>query len=166
MKRYLLLLGFASLLIFSGCGPSVRIYSDLEESAHFESYKTYTFLDFTEGNKKTIPGMELERIRVAFAREMESRGFKFSEQDPDVTIQITVYHRQALDRGYYYHPTRSYMERAITLDMFDAHTHKHVWHGAAVGELASTANKRAENFPLVAKAIFEKYPVQASAAKI
>ena len=34
-------------------------------------------MDFTEGNKKTITGMELERIRVAFARELEQRGLEF-----------------------------------------------------------------------------------------
>jgi len=161
MNRIFVLLTLVSVLFLSSCGASVKIYSDLENTAPFESYNNYTFLDFTDGNKKTITGMELERIRVAFAREMESRGFQFSEENPDITVQITVYHRQASDRFYYYYPTRSYMERAIALDMFDVRTQKHVWHAAAVGELAGDPAERAENFPKVAAAIFEQYPLQA-----
>lgn len=161
MNRIFVFLVVVSAMILTSCGSSVRIYTDLEDAAPFESYKTYTFLDFTDGNKKTITGMELERIRVAFAREIESRGLKFSEESPDITVQITVYHRQAADRSYYYYPTRSYMERAIALDMFDVRTQKHVWHAAAVGELNGDPANRAENFPKVASAIFEQYPVQA-----
>lgn len=160
MNRVLFLLGIVSVGVLTSCGPSMRVYADLEETAPFETYKTYTFLDFTEGNKKTITGMELERIRVAFAREIEQKGLKFSEDHPDVTIQITVYHREALDRGYYYYPSSTYMERAIAVDIFDAFTKKHVWHCAAVGELTYDPERRAENLPLVAKSIFGKYPVQ------
>lgn len=164
MNRLFIFLIIVALGILSGCSPAVRIYSDLESTAPFSSYKTYTFLDFTEGNKKTITGMELERIRVAFAREIEQKGLKFSDDQPDVTIQITVYHREAMDRSYYYYPTRSYMQRAIAVDIFDAKTKKHVWHCAAVGELSSDPAKRSENMPAVAKAIFEQYPVQPAAA--
>lgn len=164
MNRIYVLLAMVSVLLLNACTPSVRIYTDLEEKAPFESYQTYTFLDFTDGNKKTITGMELERIRVAFAREIENRGLKFSDENPDVTVQITVYHREARDRSYYYYPTRSYMERAIALDMFDVRTQKHVWHAAAVGELNGDPKERAENFPKVAAAIFEQYPVMTGAS--
>jgi len=160
MNRVLLLITIASVGFLTSCTQSIRIYTDAEAGAPFPSYKTYTFLDFTDGNKKTITGMELERIRVAFAREIEQKGFKFSDDYPDVTIQITVYHREAMDRGYYYSPTRSYMERAIAVDLFDTNTKKHVWHGAAVGELNSDPGQRAENMPEIAKAIFDKYPLQ------
>lgn len=155
----LLILGF-----LTGCTNSLRIYSDIEDTAPFQSYKTYTFLDFTDGNKKTITGMELERIRVAFAREIEQKGLSFSENHPDLTVQITVYHRKALDHGYYYYPTRSYMERAIAVDFFDTRTNKHVWHCAAVGELTYDATERSQNLPAVAKEIFAKYPVQPAVA--
>ena len=117
------------------------------------------FIDYSQWSVKDRLAL-LERIRVAFAREIEQKGFKFSDDYPDVTIQITVYHREAMDRGYYYYPTRSYMERAISVDLFDTNTKKHVWHGAAVGELNSDPGQRAENMPEVAKAIFDKYPMQ------
>ena len=41
------------------------------------------------------------------------------EENGDVSVKITVYHRQAMD-GYYVHPWRyNIMERAISVDMYD-----------------------------------------------
>ena len=149
-----------AMILFFGCGSSVRIFTDVDQSASFENYSTYSFLEFSEGNKKTITGMELERIRVAFAREIEKRGLKFVESNGDVAVKITVYHREALDGYYYSHWRYNYMERAISVDMYDNQTRTHVWHCAAVGELQYDAEKRAEYLPDLAAKIFEKYPVQ------
>lgn len=158
-----LIIGVLFSGFLSGCGPGVRILSDVDEEGRFNEYKTYSFLEFTEGNKETITGMELERIRVAIAREIELRGLTFVPKEGDVAVQITVYHRQAID-SYYYSPRRyNYMERALTVDMYDNLTRKHVWHGAAVGELAYNPTKRAEEFPMVVAKIFERYPIEAPA---
>ncbi len=161
MKKHrpLLLVLMGALLLVS-CGPAVRIYFDAETSAPFTSYQTYSFLDFTEGNKKTVTGMELERIRVAFAREIERHGLRFSENNPDLSVQLTVYHREAMD-GYYGRPYRyTYMERAMTIDIYDNLIRRHVWHGAAVGELELDTDARMLELPEVIASIFEKYPVQ------
>lgn len=150
--------------LLTGCGSSMRIYSDLDPAGNFEGYTTYTFLDFTEGNKKTIPGMELERIRVAVARELERRGLEYVEGNGDVSVQVTVYHRQAVD-GYYWHYRRYvYMERAISVDMYDNATRSHIWHCSAVDELVYDPDERARSLPEVAARIFEKYPVQPAMA--
>ena len=162
MNRTIIFLAVLALGLLSGCGAPVRIFADLDDSGTFDRYTTYNFLEFTEGNKKTITGMELERIRVAFAREIEKRGLQFAEGNADVSLQITVYHRQNMD-PYYYHPyRRSYMERALAVDMYDNRTQKHVWHCAAVGELVYDPGERAEYLPQVVTEIFQKYPVQSA----
>jgi uncharacterized protein YceK len=159
MKKAHLVLWFAVIALFSGCGSSIRIYSDIDDSGHFAAYTSYSFLDFTDGNKKTIPGMELERIRVAVARELEKRGLEFVESGGDVSVRVTVYHRQAME-NYYWYPSRYvYMERAIAVDMYDNTTKKQVWHCAAVDELKYDPEERASQLPEVAARIFEKYPV-------
>jgi hypothetical protein len=157
MKRVLIILTGAAFAFLTGCGPAVRIYSDVDDSGDFSKYSTYNFLDFTEGNKKTIPGMELERIRVAFARELEHHGLHFVEGDGDVSVQITVYHREAVD-PYYWPYRRNYMERAVAIDMYDNHTRKQVWHCAAVGELVYDPEKRTEQLPEVVAELFQRYP--------
>ena len=160
-KHVIRILFFGMLFpaIFTGCGPGVRIYSDVDEEARCKEYKTYSFLDFSEGNQKTMTGMELERIRTAIAREIETKGLRFVEKEGDVSVQITVYHRQGVD-GYYYSPRRyNYMERALAVDMYDNLIRKHVWHGAAVGELEYSPSARAEELPEVVAKIFERYPL-------
>ncbi len=159
---WIILLGVLSLGFLSGCGPSFRIYADKDDSAPFDQYVTYSFLSFTEGNMKTINEIELKRIRVAFAREIESRGLKFTEDGGDVSVQITVYHRQAMD-NYYRSPGRYvYMERALAVDFYDNQTLTHVWHCAAVGELVYDPTERAEELPNVVTKIFERFPLEPS----
>jgi len=159
MTRIGISLWVFSLVILSGCGSSVRIYSDMDENGRFGQYATYDFLEFSEGNKKTIAGMELERIRVAFARELEKRGLEYVEKNGDVSVQITVYHREAATGSYYYPSRYNYLERALAVDLYDNQTRKHVWHCAAVGELEYDPQKRASGLPGLVAQIFEKYPM-------
>jgi len=147
--------------LLSACGPSVRLYSDIDDSATFDQYTSYNFMDFSEGNKNTITGMELERIRVAFAKEIETRGLNFADEGGDVSIKITVYHREAA-QGYGYSGVYNYMERAIAVDMFDNQSMKHVWHCAAVGELEYDPDQRAAGLSELVAKIFERYPIQAA----
>lgn len=160
MKQTYILLLIAAMMMLGGCGSSMRIYSDQDPGGRFDQYGTYSFMDFTDGNKKTIPGMELERIRVAMARELEKRGLEYVEHGGDVSVKVTVYHRQAMSRYWYYSPY-VYMERAIAVDMYDNQSSKHVWHCSAVDELEYNPEKRADHLPQVAASIFEKYPVPA-----
>ena len=160
MQKIFIPLIVVSLLALNGCGASVMIFSDVDETGQFDTYTTYSFLDFTEGNKKTITGMELERIRVAFARELEQHGLTYAEDNGDISVKITVYHRQAMDGYYWHHWRRNYMERALTIDLYDNSTRKHVWHCAAVGELVYDPQERAEKLSEITARIFEKYPVQ------
>lgn len=160
MRNKFIPIWILTVVMLSGCGASLRIYSDLDDAGRFGQYATYSFLDFTDGNKKTITGMELERIRVAFARELEQRGLEFVENNGDISVQITVYHRQAMN-GYYGHPWGyNIMERAIAVDMYDNQSRKHIWHCTAVDELEYDPEERAARLPEVAAEIFQRYPVQ------
>ena len=160
MRKRIHFLLLVSLILLTSCGAGYHIYSDQEQGADFTKYKSYNFLDFTDGNKKTITGMELERIRVAFAREIEKQGLKFKAENSDVSFQIIVYHRKAVD-PFRYPPYRQYTERALAIDMYDNQDKKHIWHGAAVGEVNYDPEVRAEKLPEVVAAIFGKYPLQA-----
>jgi hypothetical protein len=159
MRRKIGFLSLLSMAFLVSCGPSVRLYSDRDHETSFEQYATYNFMDFSDGNQKTISGMELERIRVAFARELESYGLTFSEENPDVSVKIIVYHREAV-RGVGYSGMYHHMERALSIDMYDNHSMKHVWHCAAVGELEPDPARRAEELPLLVARMFERYPVR------
>ncbi len=146
---------FLPVLLLSSCGSSVRIYSDLEEGIDFTKYRTYNFLDFTDGNQRTISAGELESLRVAMARELEHHGLVFSPVHADVAVKVVVYHRRTPPRYYY---AGGYMERAVAVDIYDNRLRKHVWHCAAVDDLEYNPQKREAEFSQVAASIFEHYP--------
>lgn len=135
----------------------------MDDSARFDQYTTYSFLEFSEGNLKTVTGMELERIRVAFAKALESRGLTFTEENGDVSVKITIYHRQAAS-GYGYWGVYNYIESAVSVDMYDNQSMKHIWHCAGVSELVIDPEERAAYLPQLVGKIFERYPIPVTAA--
>lgn len=150
------------MLIFSGCGPSGHVFHDLDPTASFDQYKTYSFLAWTDGNMRTVSETEREGLSVALAREIEGMGLTFQEMDADVKIQITVYFRRS---GQHYHhhysyPGRPYiyMERTLTTDIFEGSTKKHIWHSAVVGMVGNSPEKRAEELPEQISRMFEDFP--------
>ena len=165
----------AATMFFSGCGTAVNVFHDQDPSADFSKYSTYNFLEWTEGNVKSINEIERDRIRVAVARELESRGLKFKPEGADVSVQITVFHREMKDLypsyGRYYYPyynpyfgggptVYNHLERAISVDIYDNGARKHVWHSAAVGELEYNPQKREELMPEIAGKMFRDFPKQ------
>ena len=100
---------------------------------------------------------------MAFARELEQKGLTFSEEKADIAVQLTVYHREAVDGYYSYSRRYHFMERAISIDIYDNGVMKHVWHCAAVDKLESDPEERAAQLPGLVAEMFEKYPLLASA---
>jgi len=181
MKKILFAGLITAAFLFSGCASSVRVFHDMDRSADFTQYATYNFLEWTEGNLKTINEIERERIRTAFGRELESHGFVYKKTGADVSVKITVYHREKNQMypsypyyyspfyspfySYYYNPYYSmypriynYMERAIAIDIYDNNAKKHIWHSAAVGELDYNPQKREERLPLIAEKMLKDLP--------
>ncbi len=170
MKR----IAFPVMILFSlflvSCAPSLRVYHDLDANVDFSAYKTFSFTDWTEGNKKTISQMELQRIRDAVEAEMENKGMKYVDSGGDLSVAITVFHREAVQSyNYpygmysYYGPVYSrnyhFIERAVSLDMFETSANRQVWHSAVVGAVDMNPQRRAENMPKAAEKLLKDFPV-------
>ena len=158
MKKVIYIPVVLALLTLANCSSPYRVFHDLDPSAHFEAYSTYSFLDWTDGNKNTITAMERERIRTAVARGLEDAGLKFQSEGADIKVKITVYFREAREYFYYSPTTYNYIERAIALDLFEAGTKKHVWHSAVVGEVEQDPGLREEELPGLVSRLMEHYP--------
>ena len=128
-----------------------------------------------EGSVSTrlgLPAIPEAAETVAVARELESRGLKFKAEGADVSVQITVYHREKkeLYNSYYpyYNPyyyrggpmVYNSLERAIAVDIYDNDSRKQVWHSAAIGELEYNTQKREERMPEVVAKLFKDFPMQ------
>ncbi|MBN1131517.1 MAG: DUF4136 domain-containing protein [Bacteroidales bacterium] len=175
MKTSVYFLFIIAVLFAAGCGSSVKVFHDLDPATDFTGYTTYNFLQWTEGNIKSINELERERLKTAIARELEQHGLAFSEKEADLSVQITVYHREMKEMipsyPYYYTPfynpyygwgprVYNYLERAIAVDIYDNKAKKHIWHSAAVGELTGDPQKRQEQLPQVTEKMFRDFPKQ------
>ncbi|MFT0714487.1 DUF4136 domain-containing protein [Flagellimonas lutimaris] len=162
---------------------SVRVISDYDQKADFNTYKSYAFYK-TGIDKAQISDLDKKRILRAIEAEMGSRGFVKSD-NPDVLISIFTKERERVDVynnygwgwGGFYSPwawgpgwgwggygnnvsTRT--EGSLYIDVIDANKKELVWQGRGVGTLNNTSNieKKEQRIREFVSRILEEYPPQ------
>lgn len=151
------------LVACSASGP--KITSDYDPTVDFSGYQTYNYFNpmgIENPNYSSIIG---QMFRDAISREMESRGYRLSD-DPDLLLnvsarlddktKVTTYN-DPMYGGYYgyrrgyYDPwygygggttTRvsQYTEGTVNIDMVDARQKRMVWEGVAIGRVDEDKN--------------------------
>ena len=177
-KIRFLVLSCLILLFISSC-TTVRVLSDYDREADFNTYKTYAFYK-TGIDKAEISDLDKKRILRAIDSEMSAKGFVKSN-DPDILMSIFTKERQQVDiysnywRGGYYgwgwNPyfwgghyggsnVSSKTEGSLYIDIIDAKDKQLVWQGRGVGNLNNIQNiekKEARIKEFVAE-ILKTYP--------
>ncbi|WP_034061609.1 DUF4136 domain-containing protein [Lacinutrix jangbogonensis] len=164
------------LMIVSSC-TSVRVASDYDKSADFDSYKTFAFFK-TGIDKAEISDLDKRRILRAIETEMLAKGFTKSK-NPDLLVSIFTKERQEVNvwnngfGGYGYGWGWSpYMgnnfnsnistttEGSLYIDLIDAKKKELVWQGKGSGYLntSSSVDKREERIRTFVAEIMTKYP--------
>ncbi|MEX0313131.1 MAG: DUF4136 domain-containing protein [Allomuricauda sp.] len=184
--RNLKLFSLAALaaVLLASCS-SVRVVSDYDKKADFQTYKSYAFYK-TGIDKAQISDLDKKRILRAIENEMDSRGFVKS-QNPDVLVSIFTKERERVDVynnnfgwgwgwGGFYNPwvwgpgwgwgwnnqpnvsTRT--EGSLYIDVIDANKKELVWQGRGVGTLNNTKNieKKEERIREFVSHILKEYP--------
>ncbi|WP_136465818.1 DUF4136 domain-containing protein [Flagellimonas onchidii] len=184
--RNLKLFSLAALavVLLASCS-SVRVVSDYDKKADFQTYKSYAFYK-TGIDKAQISDLDKKRILRAIENEMDSRGFVKS-QNPDVLVSIFTKERERVDVynnnfgwgwgwGGFYNPwvwgpgwgwgwnnqpnvsTRT--EGSLYIDVIDAKKKELVWQGRGVGTLNNTKNieKKEERIREFVSHILKEYP--------
>jgi hypothetical protein len=178
----ILALPVLALLFLSSC-VSVRVVSDYEKEANFNSYKTYAFYK-TGIDKAHLSDLDKKRILKAIDAEMSSRGM-VKVQDPDLLISIFTKEREQVDvynnywggmygwgwSPYYYGgygpgwgwnspvvSTRT--QGSLYIDLIDSKNKELVWQGKGVGTLNNTRNieKKEERIREFVTEILQQYP--------
>lgn len=93
-KLKILALPVLVLLFLSSC-TSVRVLSDYDKNANFNSYKSYAFYK-TGIDKAQISDLDKKRILRAIETEMSAKGFVKSTT-PDVLVSIFTKEREQVD---------------------------------------------------------------------
>ena len=149
MKAFLTLLLIAG--ISSAC--SVRVNSINDPSVDFTKYKTFCWLngcEFTYSGPTYLEDTLLrEKIKNAIIAELEEKGLKHQEDNPDLLLDFHIsvenetsvmYHHRDDDDQYNYQmqslPEQeviNYLVGTIVIDMVDRSEARMVWRSEAIG---------------------------------
>ena len=148
-------LALLGITIFIGaCASTPNTYSNVDSAADFTQYKTFGFYKKLATDKENYESTESRYLKAATTREMQQRGFTYSEQ-PDLKINFyiesdeKIRSRQTPTAGGYYGYRGSYYgawggyetqidqytEGTLNIDVVDPQTEKLMWEGAIVGKI-------------------------------
>lgn len=161
------------VILMTSC-TSVRVASDYDKEADFNSYKTFAFYK-TGIDKAEISDLDKRRILRAIEAELMAKGFTKSE-NPDVLVsiftksreKINVYNNGLGSYGYgwrwspwywnNYSQTTSSTEGSLFIDLIDASKKELVWQGIGRGYISQSMKQKEERIKEFVMKIMEKYP--------
>ena len=187
MSRFVLIAGVAVLL--ASCASKPTIETDYDHTIDFSQYTTYGFFNpmgIENPNYSSIYG---SIFREAISREMESRGYKMSD-NPDLMInvsgrlqdktKVTTTSDPYMGGGYYGYRrgaygawggygygtqthVSNYTEGTVNVDMVDRNMKRMVWEGVAVGRVneKKTNDETRANINAGIQEMFAGYPFRA-----
>jgi hypothetical protein len=163
MKRYLRSLPglLGAILILTGCA-TMQVGSDYDRQASFANFHTFAIMRREHHNVHNP--LVVQRTEDAIAQDLVAKGYR-QVSDPagaDFTVDFTVGSKERTDINSYPEPyatmgwggwgwgpgwwggpywgssldVRQVHEGTLSIDVFDAHTHRPVWHGWAKKDLS------------------------------
>ena len=158
---------------------SVRVASDYDRAADFNSYKTFAFFK-TGIDKAEISDLDKRRILRAIEAEMMAKGFTKSE-NPDLLVSIFTKSQERVNVynntwglggwgwggfgpgwgwGWNQPMVSTSTQGTLFIDLIDANKKELVWQGRGVGTLNNTKNieKKEERIREFVSHILKEYP--------
>ena len=188
MKRRFVSLLFvlSTLLLLGACASTPRVASQADPTADFSRYRSFAFFSPLALEQHGYTTITSNRIRAAVRTQMESRGYRFDEANPDLWVNLNAYLQDKtqvttmpeVDYDYYYSyrargyvavpywrdrtDVRQYTEGTLNVDVVDARQKRLVWEGVAVGTVGRVKpEQRGERIDAAVAAIFATYPYRA-----
>lgn len=155
------MIGSALLLLGLGACATLRVGSDYDHSANFAGYHTFAWMPpHTQAYDSPNP-LVVQRAHDAIEAALTAKGYQLVN-DPtaaDFVVDFTIGSRERTDIRSYPAPyggpwwyggysywwgapywgsevdVRQYREGTLSVDVFDGHSHRPVWHGWARKEL-------------------------------
>lgn len=185
-KRFTLGMLGALVLLLAGCASGPRITSEADPEADFGSYRTFGFYTPLALEKEGYATPTTDRIKAAARAQLESRGYTYTIQQPDLWVNLNAYMQErtdvtsypTVDYSYYYSyrsrayfavpywrdqtQVRQYTEGTLNVDLVDRQKNRLVWEGIAVGRIAKLKPaERAARIDSTLAEIFARYPYRA-----
>ena len=168
-----------SVGLMSGCASELKVGSDYDPTTTFRNYHTFTLM------QREHPGIDnpLVAARVADAIRTDLREKGYAEvSDPegaDFSVDFTIGAKERTDITSYPQPyggwgwrggwggpywgdaldVHQYQEGTLSVDVFDVHSHRPVWHGWAKKEISEQdIAHSAEPVRRAVAAVLAKFP--------
>lgn len=176
-------------LLLAACATGPRVRTDYDPSADFSRYRTWGFYKPIAMEESGYSTWISDRIKDNVRREMEARGYRYAESDPDLQVNFQGIVREKTDvwsvprtdyqyfysyrrRSYFAVPfwydetqVNQYTEGTLTVDLVDAERNRMVWTGAAIGRVTrKTPQERLAEVDTAIASIFAQYPYRAGSA--
>ncbi|MBX2842447.1 MAG: DUF4136 domain-containing protein [Flammeovirgaceae bacterium] len=174
MKVYNLLVTTLSILLLLSCSDQYVVNSKYDSKDNFDKYKTYDWSEFQEGVKPGNPLHDNDYIREiineTIEEEMQDKGFKKSENNPDLFIEyfINLEDKESvitapLDFGggsnNNYEVIKEELKKAmLIIHIEDRLKQKTLWIGSAESLIESSPKNLDKKVIKVIEEIFEKFP--------
>ncbi len=157
IRTYSTLAALSLLLAACSSGPDIR--SGFDPTADFGHYQTYNFYPDAGPDTTSYTGLFTQYMIAAIDREMQSRGYTKTDNDPDLLVNFNANFEDKTKvtttpamggyygyRGGYYGAwggygmatethVSQYTEGTFNIDLVDAKRKQLVWEGVAVGRI-------------------------------
>ena len=154
--------GLALFALLAGCATGPRISTEADPEADFARYRSFAFYSPLAIEKEGYASAASERLKASARAQMESRGYVFTTEKPDLWVNINAFTERRTEvntmptvdyayyysyraRGYYVMPywrdrtdVYRYTEGTINIDLVDVARNRLVWEGIAVGRVSSS----------------------------
>lgn len=178
----------AASLALGGCAaPKINTRSQTDPSVNLASYHTYNFVAEPGTNRGGYSTPITSYFKTAISRELDARGYKLTEENPQLLINFNTNAREQVDirstpsmsYGYGYYGYRGglyaagpiggsdvetvrYKQGTANIDVVDAAKKQLVWEGVAEGKITDTMMKNPQaTIDSVITDMFLNYPVKA-----
>ena len=177
-------------VVLAACATGRRVRTDYDPTAEFGRYQTWGFYKPIAMEESGYSTWISERIKDNVRREMEARGYRHAESNPDMLVNFQGIVREKTDvwttprsdfqyfysyrrRAYFAVPVwydetqvSQYTEGTLTVDLVDAARNRMVWTGAAIGRVVrQTPQERLAEVDTAISSIFAQYPYRAGSSQ-
>lgn len=178
------LLGLGVAVVLLGACKTLRVGSDHDPAASFSAYHTYVWMPpHTNADESPNP-LVVQRAHDAIENALSAKGYRLAS-DPahaDFVVDFTIGSRERADIRSYPAPyggpwlwgntywwgapywgsevdVHQYREGTLSIDIFDANTHRPAWHGWAHKELThADLEHSAGSIREAVDAVLEQFP--------
>jgi hypothetical protein len=175
--------GLLATLVLVGACTTLTTGSDYDRAADFSAYRSYAWLPRAHAHVQNP--LNVRRVEEAIQAELEAKGLKLEPDraHADLTVDFTLGSRERIDVTSYPVEYRGpwgwgmpyfgsevdvhqYREGTLAIDIFDAKSHRPVWHGWAKKPLAKAdLENPGPSLRAAVAAVLARFPPAPAAAR-